>query len=73
MNLLILGCLFFVLTPFVTFMIMLHYSKLQDNDLTMYEEYEEKIRNTFTWGFIVIPLIAGLVILMGVKCLNINT
>ena len=70
MILLVLGCLFFVLVPMITFVIMLHYSGLQDNDLTMYEEYEEKIRNAFNLGFIVIPLIAGLVIFLGVKCLN---
>lgn len=70
MILLVLGCLFFVLVPMIAFVIMLHYSRLQDNDLTMYEEYEEKIRDAFNLGFIVIPLIAGLVIFLGVKCLN---
>ena len=58
MTLLISGGLLLILAPFISFLFMLYYSKKQDQDLALWEEYEEKIRNVFTLGFIVAPLVA---------------
>ena len=70
MTIFILGWLLLIIAPVITFIIMLYYSKKQDNDLALWDEYEEKIRDIFTLGFIVIPLIALFMITLGVKCLN---
>ena len=63
MILLILGCSLLILAPFVSVISMLYYSKKQDQDLALWEEYEEKIRNVFTLGCIVAPLVALFIII----------
>ena len=73
MILLILGCLLLILAPFVSFLFMLYYSKKQDQELDLWEEYEEKIRDSFTSGFIVAPLVALFMIILGASCLSTNT
>ena len=70
MILLILGGLALVFGPIISFCFMLYYSRKQDNDLPLWDEYEEKIRDSFTFGFIVAPLIAVFIIIMGATCLN---
>ena len=71
MTLLILGGFILILASFVSVIFMLYYSKKQDQDLVLWEEYEEKIRDSFTIGFIIVPLIALFIIISGVLCLNI--
>ena len=71
MILLILGGLVLVFGPLTSVILMLYYSKKQDNDLSLFDEYEEKIRDTFTFGCVITPLIALFMIIMGVACLNI--
>lgn len=70
MILLILGGLALVLAPIISFCLMLYYSIKQENDIALWEEYEEKIREAFSFGFIITPLIAIITIIMGVVCLN---
>ena len=70
MILLILGGLTLFLAPVISFCLMLYYSIKQENDMALWDEYEEKIREVFSFGFIITPLIAIATIIMGVVCLN---
>ena len=70
MILLILGGLLLMLSPVIAFCLMLYFSNLQSSNLDLYDEYEEKIREIFIFGFIITPLIALFIIILGVLCLN---
>ncbi len=59
-----------MLSPVIAFCLMLYFSNLQSSNLDLYDEYEEKIREIFIFGFIITPLIALFIIILGVLCLN---
>ena len=49
---------------------MIRLSKEQEKHLDLYEEYEGQIRDTFTLGFVLIPVLGLGIALWGMKCLN---
>ena len=70
MNLIILGTVIVISSPLIAIFIMIRLSKEQERDFNLYEEYEEEIKDTFTLGFVLIPIVGISIILWGMKCLN---
>ena len=70
MNLIIVGNIIVILSPIITTFIMIRLSKEQEKHLDLYEEYEGQIRDIFTLGFVLIPVLGLGITLWGMKCLN---
>ena len=69
MNLIILGSVVLVTSPLLTVVMMLYISYMQSKNLALYDEYENLIRSVFTYGVVIIPLLAVLLMILGVSSL----
>lgn len=69
MNLIILGSVVLVASPLLTVVMMLYISYAQSKNLALYDEYENLIRSVFTYGVVIIPLLAVLLMILGVSSL----